>query len=546
MRFFRLPCLLVLAPGATNLCAQPHVRPVPLSADTVAFVNVNVIPMDREHLLWRRTVIIAGGRIAAIGSVDSIAVPPGAKVIDGEHRYFLTPGLADMHVHLRYPSDLLLLLANGVTRVRNMRGTPTHLDWRARVASGALSGPRIITAGPVLWGDRNARTPAEARAEVDSESTAGYDFIKVYDGLKADAYAAIVDEAARRHLPVAGHVPTALGIEGVLRAHQASIEHVEQYVYHYFGDDLDDVRIPAIARATAAARVFVTPTISYTSSFVLMVEDRDSILRRPEMRYVHPETYAWWRTDVKTNSGLNRVLDPFQDKLVRAFREAGVQMMAGTDFYIFGSVPGFGLHRELQALQHAGLTPYEVLSTATRIPANYAGDSVTVGTLAVGRDADILVLDANPLDDISNTTRQVGVMVRGRWMPHAEIQAQLDSLALSFEREQRLVDFIMKSGGKAAHDLAVAERRADSSAFGESTLGLVGGWLMRQSRYPDAIAVQQWISDAYPRSANARLGLGDAYLAAGDRTMAAQAYREALQREPGRQDIADKLKKVQP
>ncbi len=545
MRRFALFCALALTLGVVGLQAQANPRPVPLSRDTLAFVNVNVVPMDREHILWRRTVIVAQGRIIGMGSADSLLPPTGARIIDGEDRYFLAPGLADMHVHLRYPSDLTLLLANGVTRVRNMRGTPRHLDWRTRVAAGSLSGPRIMTAGPVLWGNQNARTAAEARAEVDSESTAGYDFIKVYDFLSRDAYAAIVDEAEKKHLPVAGHVPTALGIEGVLRAHQASIEHAEQYVYHYFGDDLDDARIPAIARATAAAHTFVTPTLTIIGNYVTMVEHRDAMFQLPEMRYVVPETYAWWRTDVRTGSGQNRLIDSFQNKLVRAFRDAGVQMMAGTDFYVFGQVPGFSLHHELEALQHAGLTPYEALSTATRIPAAFAGDSAILGTVTVGKDADLLLLDANPLDDVANTSRQVGVVVRGRWMPQAEIQARLDSLALSFAREQRLVDFVMQHGGKAAHDLAVAEGRAGASAFGESTLDLVSGWLLRQSRFDDAIAVLQWVTEAYPRSADASESLGDAYVAAGNRTLAAQAYREALVRDPNRQGISEKLKKTQ-
>jgi imidazolonepropionase-like amidohydrolase len=528
---------------AASAHAQQHDRPVPLSSDTVAFVKVNVIPMDREHLLWRRTVITASGKIIALGSVDSIAIPPGAKRIDGDNKLFLLPGLADMHVHLRYPSDLLLLLANGVTRVRNMRGAPFHLEWRRNVAAGTMLGPRIMTAGPVLWGNQNARTAAEARAEVDSEAAAGYDFIKVYDFLSKPAYDAIVDEAAAKHIRVAGHVPSAVGVEGVLRAHQASIEHAEQYIYNYMGDDLDDARIPVIARATAAAHAYVTPTMSIIPNYIMMADAHDSVLTLPEIRYTDPETYAWWRTDVKASSAMNRMIESFQRKLVRGFRDAGVRMMAGTDFYLFGSVPGFGLHKELQEMQRAGLTPFEVLSTATRIPAEFAGDSAILGTVAVGKDADLLVLDANPLDDVANATHRVGVMLRGRWLPAAELQKMLDTLASRFAPEQRLVDAFM-SRGRAGVASARAGARVDSTTFQESTMSMVGSWLARRKRLEDALAVRQLVTDAYPRSADARVELGDSYAAIGDTTKAAEAYRAALAIEPGRRDATEKLGKI--
>src|SRR4030095_6639255 len=277
-------------------------------------------------------------------------------------------------VHLRYESDLRLLLANGVMTVRNMGGAPFHLELRRRIADGTLLGPRIVTAGPVLRGQAdNGGTPANARAMVEAQFTAEYDFIKPYDGLPKDSYEAAVAAAAEHHMLVAGHVPTEVGVLGVLRSHQASIEHSEQIVYHYFGHDLDPTRLPEIARAIADARTYVTPTLMTIRQLALQWEKPESVLAWPEIKYVDPETYAWWHTDRGHDSTANRKMEPCLQQMVRSFFDAGVRLLAGTDYYLFGLTPGFGLHRELQALVEAGLTPYQALETATRNPAEFLG-----------------------------------------------------------------------------------------------------------------------------------------------------------------------------
>lgn len=521
-----------------------HVSVSPLSTDTVAFVNVNVVPMDHEHVLWRRTVIVAGGVIAAIGSVDSVVVPASARRIDGGDRYYVMPGLSEMHAHIRYRSDFLLLLANGITTARNMRGEPRHLLWRDSVAAGTLLGPRFTTAGPILYGGKvNARTPDEARRLVDEEAAAGYDFIKVYDGLSADAFGAVVSEAAAKHIPFAGHVAGSVGVEGAIRAHQRSIEHGEQLIYHYFGSDLDDARIPGLARDIAAAHVFVTPTISYMDNFIDITENPAALLARPEMRYVNPETYAWWHTWPPGNTGLNLLQRTFEGKIIRGLRDAGVRIMSGTDFYIIGSVAGFSLPRELKALQDVGLSPYDVLLSTTRTPAEFLGDTLHRGTVAVGKDADLLVVDANPLTDVANVTRRVGVMLRGRWFPAGELQASLDSLAASFDSEQRLVDYILSNGGTAGAAFVRAGHQS-SPMFHESTMNLLIGYYATKKRFDDALPLAKLSADVYAKSPNAELTLGDTYAGVGQADDAVQSYHRALALGAAAGEVAEKLKKL--
>ena len=524
---FLVAAVGVAISASTGLAQQASARPTSLqrAGDTLAFVNVNVIPMDREGILPAQTVLITSGRIAAIGASANVRVPKNATRVDGHNRLFILPGLADMHAHIRYESDLALLLANGVTTVRNMGGTPFHLDLRRRVADGTLLGPRILTTGPVLRGEpTSGATPAGARALVDSEAAAGYDFIKVYDGLPKDSYEAAVAAAAAHHLPVAGHVPRAVGVFGALGAHQASIEHAEQIVYRHFGSVLDTAGLPVVARAIVDAHTYVTPTLATIHSLQLQWEHPDSVLARPEIKYVDPETYAWWHTDPGHNSAANRAFEPFLQQMVRVFRDSGVRMLAGTDYYLFGLTPGFGLHRELQALVEAGLTPFQALETATRNPIEFLGEANDGGTVAAGKVANLLVLDANPLVDIRNATHRAGIVLRGRWLPATTLERWLDSLSASFAAEDRLVDDLLAPGGGAK----LRTRQDSIPPFQRSTLELVADALLSAKRFDDAVGVCELLARRYDSAPGSFRRLGDAYAGAGKNDDAIRAYETAL------------------
>ena len=202
-----------------------------------AFVGVGVVPVDTERLLENQTVVVRDGRIVEVGPASKVKIPAGAVRIDGRGK-FLIPGLADMHAHL-FPGDgsandlasqqLILYLANGVTTVRNMIGAPAHVVLRERVREGKLLGPSLVTAGPPLHG-KEAVSPEVAERIVAAQKQAGYDLLKLHEGLKPEVYGAIVAAARKLGIPFAGHVTASVGLSRALAARQASVEHLDGYL----------------------------------------------------------------------------------------------------------------------------------------------------------------------------------------------------------------------------------------------------------------------------------------------------------------------------
>lgn len=429
----------------------------------VAFVNVNVVPMDRERVLAGQTVIVRDGRIAEMGLAGKIKVPAGALKIDGRGKY-LMPGLVDMHAHLLpgagTPADLAgqqiqLFLANGVTTVRNMIGKPEHLALRDKIAKGELMGPTIFTAGMPMLGN-NVPTPEAAERAVLEQKKAGYDLIKVHEGLSPEVYAAIVATARRAGIPIAGHVTATVGLERALAARQTSIEHLDGYIRAIIKSDspvqappsqiilgpvlkyVDEKKIPAVAQATKSAGVWNTPTLAL---FKLIVSDEkaEDLLKWPELKYVPAKMRTGFAQQVQgvrddpAPSEERRRFTELRYELVRALHKAGAKLLVGSDSPQFFLVAGFATHRELQGFVEAGLTPYEALEAATRNPAEYFAEfmkrPLDFGTVEVGKRADLILLEANPLESIAHLQRRAGVMVRGRWLPQSELQRMLDNIA---------------------------------------------------------------------------------------------------------------------
>ena len=423
----------------------------PSHAASTAFINVNVVPMTSEIVVEAQTVIVAAGRIAAIGDVDSIPVPEDATVVDGTDR-FLMPGLAEMHAHVPNVGTesldrvLTLFVANGVTTIRGMLGRQSHLTLRQQLLDEQRFGPRLITSGPSLNGN-TVKGPADAARKVRDQHAAGYDFVKIHPGLSAEEYAAIAATAAEVGMPFAGHVPVAVGVEGALEADMATIDHLDGYMAALMPADTDtsggyggffgvllagqivEARIPEIAARTAAAGTWNVPTealIEHLVSDVAPVE----LGSRPEMRYMPAATVARW-VQAKEQQLAERGFDAtvgaraieVRRKLILALHQAGAGLLLGSDAPQVFNVPGFSLHRELAFLVAAGLTPYEALRTGTTAVAEFLGTNA--GVLAVGRDADLVLLDANPLQDIDNSRRVHGVMVRGIWYSPADLAERL-------------------------------------------------------------------------------------------------------------------------
>jgi imidazolonepropionase-like amidohydrolase len=422
---------------------------------TIAFEGVSVVPMDSERVLADQTVVVDGDRISWIGAAATADVPADAQRVDGRGKY-LIPGLADMHSHPADEDDLLLLVTHGVTTIRNLFGMPRHVRWRERVAAGELLGPRILTSGPIVDG-RPPRsngnlavvTREDAITAVERTKRGGYDCVKVYDQLTPEAYRWVVDAAHERDLPVDGHIPFQVGLDGVLDAGQRSIEHLYGYpqalqpsrgatVPHDLGQlrkwlfemaqNADFERMPELAGRTLEAGTWNCATLIVRTRWTL---DPADLAALPELRYLSPAHVAearYFFGHYPKEPERFAVRD-FNAAVLRGLKEAGAGIMIGTDAFVPGIVYGVSVHQELQAFVDAGLSPFETLRAATTGPAEFLGEAGEWGQVTAGSYADLVLLDANPLADIANTNRRAGVMARGRWLPSSEIDDLLANLA---------------------------------------------------------------------------------------------------------------------
>jgi len=435
-----------------SLLAFALLAATPSSADTTVIVNVNVVPMTSEVVLAQQTVVVTNGKIIEIGHVDSVPVPKGSTVVDGTDR-FLMPGLAEMHAHVTstvpYQVDRLstLFVANGITTIRGMLGQASHLKLRQQFESGEVFGPRLITSGPSLNG-RTVSGAADADRQVREQKAAGYDFIKVHPGLTGDEFVALAKAANETGIPYAGHVPVAAGVRRALQGNMATIDHLDGYFaallpansggsggFGGFFDvmlatELDVEEIPAIVAATLEAGTWNVPTEVLIEQLIDATPVAE-LKRRPETQYVSAATVRNW-VAAKEAQFTDRGVDPetaalaikLRRRLIFELHKAGAGLLLGSDAPQTFNVPGFSTHRELDALVAVGLTPYEALRTGTVAVATFLGSNG--GVVAEGKDADLILLDANPLDDIRNSERIHGVMLRGRWFPAIELHARLE------------------------------------------------------------------------------------------------------------------------
>ena len=413
----------------------------------VAFIDVTVVPMDHEHFLPHKTVVTEGGLVKTIGSTARVRIPERAQRVDGRGR-FLMPGLADMHVHLnvRGAAGVLtneafatLFVANGITTVRNMWGNADILAFRDDVERGTALGPQIYSTGPLTDGDppvrptsRIVRNASEAAAAVTTDKQMGFNAIKVYDHLSPEAYEAIIATARDVGLPVYGHVPTSLGVEKVIQARQDSIEHVEGYLTAMDGDSSPQ-HAADLAASTRAFGVWNCVTLVFFQGIV-SPEEGSELLSKPSMQYVPEALRMVWRGNRQFASLTRyqferiRLQNDKRLRFVATLHAAGARILAGTDTPNPYIVPGFSLHEELSNLVKAGMTPYEALQAATSGAAEFLRSQDRWGTVSVGLRADLLLLEANPLNDVANAARRVGVMVHGKWIPEAELKARLSAL----------------------------------------------------------------------------------------------------------------------
>lgn len=418
----------------------------------IAIEHARVATLRGNEVLHDHTVLVRNGRVERVGSSALLPAPPDAERIDGS-ACTLLPGLCDMHVHL-LPSGIdpaegvpdeasawaqaeaymKRLLDAGLTTVRNMAGTPWHLRVRDAVNGGRLAGPRIFTAGPILetrftfpamaaFGQLVA-TVDEGRAAVHAQAKAGYDFIKVYNDLDPDIYDAIVATARELGLPVAGHVPFGKGLFGALAARQDSIEHFRSY------DFALDVREPVgkerfvgwlhstparmreLAERTAEAGSWNVPTLVIEEALARSINGDSA-----NAPWIEATTDQTDLRSVFSPAALAAIAEglPLRQQLLAAMDHSGARLLAGSDCPGCGLIPGQSLHRELQLMVQAGLSPLRALQTATANAAAYLGLRGQQGQIIEGQRADLLLIEGNATSDLAALSNVCGVATAGTW-----------------------------------------------------------------------------------------------------------------------------------
>jgi cytosine/adenosine deaminase-related metal-dependent hydrolase len=476
-----LALLLLLTLNAPFLNAQPRENP---EQRPVVFTHVAVIDAAGALIKQDMTVVIVGNYIAEVGKGAEVKVPKSAQVFDSRGK-FLMPGLWDMHVHIfnqfsRRPPNIWyfpLFVANGVTSVREMWTKPENMpqvrQWRRLVAEGGLIGPRVAAVGTIVDGPAGAETtnsaaalpgptvdvvstPEEARQFVRNVKAAGIDFIKTYSSLSRETYFAIADEAKKQSIPFAGHVPFAVDPGEASSAGQQSMEHLDQILESSSSrsrellqvpgkdwsskydeltlDTFDEARFKRLVATLAKNQSWQVPTL--VRKRVHAFRGETVITNDSRLGYVPGNELADWKKyfsphEKASEKAIAHRLWEKQHEIVHPMHQAGVPFLAGTDLggdYIF---PGFSLHDELALFVQVGLTPGEALKTATYNPAKFLGMLDRLGAVEKGKLADLVLLDANPLEDIHNTQKIRAVVLNGKYLDRTALDKLLADSAFS-------------------------------------------------------------------------------------------------------------------
>lgn len=539
--------LAVLALTISGQCQSVH---EPASNDRlVGFQDISVIPMDRERVLPHQTVLVRGGKISDVGPTSSVDLPPGTVVIDGREK-FLIPGMADMHTHVDRKEMLPLFLAAGVTTVLDMGlASPEFVTaTRDEIHQGSVVGPRVFAAfmidGPGDPGPEYvALCESDARAAVARAKLVGYDFIKVYSRLQPDVYAAVLDEAKKQNIAAVGHIPTAVGLERSLAEGQVMIAHAEEYYKTYFQNKPDDARLPQAVELTRAAGAYLTPNLSFFAGLAKAVSDPrtlDNRLAEPDMDFLPPDIRgAWW--SARPSKPSDRFVPELATlkKLTLAMSRAGVPVLAGTDSPAVGMIPGASIDDDLDHLVAAGLTPFQALSAATRTPGEFihrfVPGAAEFGTIAPGKSADLVMLDASPLTDIRNARKPLGVVVHGRWFESRELQVLVEKPVPGYKRIVGLEAAFQRTLSERGVAEAVRGFATNSQAnekLPESFVNALGYQMINAKKLEDAVALFVFNTEQYPDSWNVYDSLGEAYLDSKRYDLAIVGYRRSLALNP--------------
>ncbi|MGM0506375.1 MAG: amidohydrolase family protein [Bacteroidota bacterium] len=409
--------------------------------------NVSVLSMESEDLKEAQSVVILEDQISWVGPATELSVPDNATVVEGD--LVVMPGLAEMHGHIpgsnqsqSYREDILsMYVLQGVTTLRGMAGDPIHLELREQAREGEIISPRIFAAGPPFSGN-SVPTPEAARQRVAEQAAAGYDLLKFSPGLNLDTFNAAVEEAKRHQMPFAGHISYDVGLERSLDAGKSTIDHLDRYMEFlapeqadredppviYFGYDLtpyvQSERIEEAAQRTAEDGVGNVPTNTLLENVLNPSLSVDQMEQWPGVDLMPASTVEAWGNSVR-DIRANEIYDPDQaaayldirKQLTRALYDAGSDLLLlGADAPQIFNPPGYSVHRELEIMVDAGLSPFDALRTGTVNVATHFGEQSLSGKVAPGYRPDLLVLSVNPLEILPFGGSIEGVVLNGRYL----------------------------------------------------------------------------------------------------------------------------------
>src|SRR6056297_3944271 len=427
--------------------------------DVLVLQNVKLLTMESEEILEGKSVIIRGGVIDWVGNAGEADIPDNATVIKGD--YYVMPGLAEMHAHIpssgqtqeQMEQTLALYLTQGITTVRGMLGAPVHLEMREQAKSPGFFSPRIFTSGPSFNG--NTATDTETtRQMVREQAEAGYDLLKLHPGITLENFEALADEAKSQGIEFSGHISASVGLERTLAAGQGTIEHIDRFMEFlagvspedrvdpniiYFGYDLtsqaDHSKIYEAAKLTAESGVWVVPTNTLLENVFNPNLTTAEMLKWPGMEHISESTKAGWANYVQNlrqsedyDAEQAREFLSIRKELTRALHEEGAGLLLGADAPQIFNPPGYSTHRELALLVEYGLSPIEAIKTGTVNVGVYLGEADKTGKIAPGYNADLILLDTNPLQNLPFHNSIEGVIYRGSYADRAKLDQILENI----------------------------------------------------------------------------------------------------------------------
>ena len=558
----------------------------------LVITNTNIIDVQTGEIIPNQDVVIIGDSIAAIKANKHNRNYEASEVVDGTDKY-LIPGLWDMHTHTwwGYEDFFPLLVANGVTGIREMFGNLEAVkNIRHEIENGAIQGPDIVTSGPLVdgsppgWpGSDEAKTPEEGREIVRKQAEEGAEFIKVYSFLEQDVFEAIADESNKIGVAFGGHIPRKVKVEDAVKAGQKFIEHFNGMLEfttkerdYYFSvmrggaedsvlsvfterrrvlaENYDSARLKPLINLLAENQVWIDPTSVVNRAFGYL--DREEFTSDERIYYMPDYAIGDW--DPKENRFLKtRKPEAFEYErmwyhkgleMMKPMLEGGVKFLAGTDYPNIYCYPGFSLHDELQIfVEEAGFSPLEALQTATINPAIFLEKENELGTVESGKRATLVLLNANPLEDINNTRKIEGVILRGDYLDGDSLRADIEAIAAKNKLPKIrevikpfIVDQDIEAGIAEYHRL-----RTDSLSqfnFDEEQLNTLGYELLEMEKPEEAIRIFKLNVEMYPDYANGFDSLGDGYLAIGDTTKTIEVWEKAI--ELGSEVTRERLKSI--